>query len=78
MNPKPAPTLSRSGGQRPHGTRYLVAGAALVLGLIGFAYWQTLTPNDFSEIDINLLTDDLPLNTYLDKGFDTWLKRAPR
>jgi hypothetical protein len=27
---------------------------------------------------VNLLTDDLPINAYLDQGFDSWLKRAPR
>ena len=68
--------ISHKGGQRPHRGRYLVAAAALVLGLIGVAYWQTTTPNDFSEIDVNLLTDDLPLNAYLDRGFDSWLKRV--
>ena len=70
--------ISHRGGQRPYGARYLIAVAALVLGLIGFAYWQTTTPNDFSEIDVNLLTDDLPVNAYLDRGFDSWLKRVPR
>ena len=69
--------ISHKGGQRPYGARYLVAVTALILGLIGVAYWQTRTPNDFSEIDIKLLTDDLPLDAYLDKGFDSWLKRAP-
>lgn len=70
--------ISHKAGQRPHGARYLAAVAALVLGLIGVVYWQTMTPNDFSDIDVNLLTDDLPLNAYLDRGFDSWLKRASR
>jgi hypothetical protein len=66
-------------GQRPHGGRYLVAAAALVVVLIGFGYWQTLTQgNDVSDVDVNLLTDELPINAYLDKGFDSWLKRASR
>lgn len=71
--------LSQRGGtQRLQGARYLIAGAALVLGLIGFAYWQTLQPNDFSDIDVRLLTDDLPIDAYLDRGFDSWLKGASR
>lgn len=69
--------ISQKDGQRPHGVRYLVAVAALVLGLIGVAYWQNMAPNDFPEIDVNLLTDDLPLDAYLDKGFDSWLKHPP-
>jgi hypothetical protein len=71
--------LSAKGGmQRTHGARYLIAVAALVLGVIGFAYWQTMQSNDFSEVDVNLLIDDLPINAYLDKGFDSWLKRSSR
>jgi Protein of unknown function (DUF3619) len=68
----------RGGSQRLQGARYLIAIAALVLGLIGFAYWQTLQPNDFSDIDVRLLTDDLPIDAYLDRGFDSWLKRSSR
>ena len=71
--------IGQRGGQRAHGSRYLVAIAGLVLVLIGFGYWQTMTPgNDISEIDVGLLTDELPINAYLDKGFDSWLKRASR
>ena len=68
------------GSQHAPGTRY-VAIAALVLVLIGFGYWQTMMPgngNDISEVDVSLLTDELPINAYLDKGFDSWLKRASR
>jgi hypothetical protein len=68
----------RGGSQRMQGARYLIAVATLVLGLIGFAYWQTLQPNDFSDIDVRLLTDDLPIDAYLDRGFDSWLKRSSR
>jgi len=65
---------------RVHAARYVIAGAVLVLSLAGFAYWQSMgsNTNDISEIDISLLTDDLPINAYLDKGFDSWLKRSPR
>ena len=71
--------IGQRGGQRPHGGRYLVAVATLVLALIGFGYWQTMTGNnDFSDVDVNLLTDELPINAYLDNGFDSWLKRASR
>src|SRR5215470_8878864 len=67
--------ISHKVDRRHHGARYLIAIAGLVLALIGFAYWQSMPPADFSEIDVELLTDDLPLNAYFDKGFDTWLKR---
>jgi Protein of unknown function (DUF3619) len=71
-------TISVKRWQRPHGARYLIAAAALVLALICVTYWQTMAPNDFSDIDVNLLTDDLPISAYLDRGFESWLKRAPQ
>ena len=68
----------RGGGRRAQGARYLIAVAMLVLGMIGIAYWQSNGSSDYSEIDVSLLTDELPINAYLDTGFDSWLKRAPR
>ena len=54
-----------------------LAGAALILGLIGIQYWQrTPSVEEIEEIDAALLTSDLPINAYLDKSFDTWLKRS--
>ena len=50
---------------------------ALLLALAGTAYWQILQQDDNNdEIDSLLLSDDLPINAYLDKGFDAWLKRS--
>lgn len=60
-------------------SRNLIAVAALVLALVGVGYWQISAPgNDIADIDTNLLTDELPVSAYLDKGFDSWLKRSPR
>jgi len=68
----------RVGGHRFE-TRHLIAVAALIAALIAVAYWQNLTPsNDIAEVDLGLLTDDLPINAYLDRGFDSWLKRSAR
>lgn len=33
--------------------------------------------SELEEVDSALLADDLPINAYLDKGFDTWLS-SPR
>lgn len=61
------------------GVRHLVALSLLVAALAGVAYWQNNgTATDLAEIDSGLLTDELPLNAYLDKGFDSWLKRSSR
>jgi hypothetical protein len=67
------------GAYRQHaGARYPLVAGAFVLAMAGFAYLHATAPNDFAEIDVNLLTDDLPINAYLDSGFDSWLKRSPR
>jgi hypothetical protein len=59
--------------------RYVIAAGALAVALAGVMYWQTLMQgNDVAELEVSLLTDELPINAYLDKGFDAWLKRAPR
>lgn len=64
---------------RYHGARHLFAVAAMVLALVGIAYWQSTSPiNELAEIDTHLLGDELPVNAYLDNGFDSWLKRSPR
>ena len=62
---------------RSQSARLLIAGAALVLAMVGVVYWQVTGPaNGLTDIDLHLLTDELPVNAYLDKGFDSWLKRS--
>lgn len=54
-----------------------LAGAALILALVGMQYWQrSPSVEELEEIDAALLTSELPINAYLDKSFDTWLKRS--
>jgi len=67
-------------GERPTGARYLLPIAVLLLGLMGIVYWQAGNSSGYelAEIDMRLLTDDLPIDAYLDKGFDSWLKRQSR
>ena len=57
--------------------RFLLPLALVLLSLGGIVYWQTAKQsNGIEEIDVHLLTDDLPINAYLDKDFDAWLKRS--
>ena len=67
-------------GRHFHSASWLLAATALVLATAGVVYWQQSAGpvNGLAEIDVYLLTDDLPINAYLDKGFDTWLKRSLR
>lgn len=57
--------------------RNLLAAGMLVLGMAGVTYWQVaLQGNDIADIDANLLAGELPINAYLDSGFEAWLKRS--
>ncbi len=56
--------------------RTLVALLGLALAVIGVTYWnnyQQAAENE--EIDSALLSDELPINAYLDRGFHVWLEQ---
>jgi hypothetical protein len=71
---------SRDGERTAAGLRYALPIALLVMGLIGVVYWDSGNgqSNELADLDVRLLTDDLPIDAYLDKGFDSWLKRQSR
>lgn len=87
LRPAPAPAwvpawagaASRLTEQSYLGVRYLVPFAALLLGLLGVVYVHTGTvSSDIADIDAGLLTDELPINAFLDTTLDSWLKRSSR
>ncbi len=52
---------------------------ALLLGGIGFGWqqWHAVQQvREFAEIDTQLLASDLPIDAYLDRGFQNWLKTS--
>jgi len=56
--------------------RLLLPIAVLILGLVAINHWRdSQLAAEIVEIDAAVLTGDLPLDAYLDKGFDAWLKR---
>lgn len=58
-------------------SRIVLPMAALILGLLAINVWQqSQLAQEIEEIDAAVLTGDLPLDAYLDKGFDAWLKRS--
>ncbi|HEX7052582.1 MAG TPA: DUF3619 family protein [Burkholderiales bacterium] len=66
-------------GWRGVSTRVLLPLAAIVLALAGFTTWQEKRQvAELVEIDAELLTDDLPIDAYLDRGFQNWLKSQGR
>jgi len=59
--------------------RVLLPTAVLILGLIAVNQWhESQVAAEIEEIDAAVLTGDLPLDAYLDKGFDAWLRRSSR
>jgi hypothetical protein len=57
----------------PH-ARALIAVIGLVIGVVAVSTWNDLEKAaELEEIDSALLADDLPINAYLDKGFQAWL-----
>ncbi len=54
-------------------------GIALLLGMLGFGYqqWQAMQQvQEFEELDLHLLASDLPIDAYLDRGFQNWLRNT--
>jgi len=42
----------------------------------GFQQWQVVQQTrEIEELDTQILTSDLPIDAYLDRGFQTWLTR---
>ncbi len=59
--------------------RFVLPVAVLVIGLLAINAWQqTQAVQEIEEIDAAVLTGDLPIDAYLDNGFDAWLKHSSR
>jgi hypothetical protein len=69
--------IGRFGGPVSLIPRVLLPTAVLILGLIAINQWRdSQQAVEIEEIDAAVLTGDLPLDAYLDIGFDAWLKRS--
>ncbi len=77
--------LASTSGNRSSGSRsfwnnvgWIAPLVVLVFGLIGIAQWQQDSRiNDIAELDVALLTDDVPPDAYADSGFMSFLKNGP-
>jgi len=83
QRPEPAPALAWAdnvlgglGGWSGVSLRLVAPLAALAVSVAALYTWQqNRVISDFEEIDAMLLTDDLPIDAYLDRGFQNWLKK---
>jgi hypothetical protein len=87
QRPEPAPVLAWvdstfgngdgwSGLGWQIGARVILPAAALIVAVAGIYNWQEKQRlAEIVEIDSQLLTDDLPIDAYLDRGFENWLKK---
>ena len=56
--------------------RVMLPVVALAVAAVGIYRWQeSQRLAEVVEIDSQLLTDDLPIDAYLDRGFQNWLKK---
>jgi hypothetical protein len=76
--------LAGAGGGTLGGRRHLLAdvrvwvGVLLIVGgVLYYQYWQSMQQvRELEQLDTAILTSDLPIEAYLDRGFQTWLKHS--
>ena len=57
--------------------RFWIGVALIAFAGFGWQQWQAYQAvRDAEEVDAQLLTSDLPIDAYLDRGFQVWLKTA--
>jgi len=65
------------GGVGGFSLRLVLPTVLLIVGLVAIYSWQReQSAADIEELDAHLLTDDLPIDAYLDRGFEAWLKKT--
>jgi hypothetical protein len=83
QRPEPAPALRWAdnvlgsfGGWGGFSLRLLLPAVLLVAAVATLYTWQqNQSALEAAEIDAELLSDELPIEAYLDRGFQDWLKR---
>ncbi len=71
-------TFVRNGHDWHFNARKTLSLAALLFVLAVAAYWQNPLQqvDEIADLDIMVLTDELPVNAYLDNEFDEWLDNS--
>ena len=81
-----SPAFAGGGGSRAGGGRSAWTNARLWFGIAfiaaaGFGYQQWLAyqqVDEIEELDTQILSSDLPIDAYLDRGFRNWLTSDER
>jgi Protein of unknown function (DUF3619) len=69
-------TVGRGSGVRV-GVRYWIGILVVIAALFGIQQWQAYQQlRDIEETDAAILSSDLPIDAYLDRGFQNWLKHV--
>ena len=56
---------------------FVVSTVITIAGLLAIYSWQEeQRAADVEELDALLLTSELPIDAYLDRGFEAWLKKV--
>jgi plasmid stabilization system protein ParE len=56
---------------------FAVGILAILAAVFGYQQWQAYQQlRDITEIDAAILSSDLPIDAYLDRGFQNWLKHV--
>ena len=59
------------------GTRVGLGVLLLVVAMFGYQQWQAYQQlGDIADTDAAILSSDLPIDAYLDRGFQNWLKHV--
>jgi hypothetical protein len=83
LRPQPAAALAwadnvlgQLGGWGGVSLRLVAPVIALAIGFAAIYTWQqNQRAVEIEELDAQLLTDDLPIDAYLDRSFQNWLKK---
>lgn len=83
QRPEPAPALAWADnvvglfdGWGGLSLKVFLPVALVTAALAGIYSWQqNQRAAEVEELDARLLTDDLPIDAYLDRGFQNWLKK---
>jgi len=69
-------TIGGSGGYR-FNPRILVGALLIAVAAFGYHEWQAFQQlQDVEETDAAILSSELPIDAYLDKGFQNWLRTS--